>query len=140
LCLTLLQITKEKYSNKPTYDSLRQSLEDMRSHCLKNGVTAISMPRFVWIHSTHKKVSLNDFNMSIISIWCMTKCSIPLLYSIGCGLDRLSWDKVEKMLEKVFQPTSISITVYTLPVKPTGKPSPRGNQVSNNVFCKTKLS
>ncbi|XP_035596298.1 ADP-ribose glycohydrolase OARD1 isoform X1 [Oncorhynchus keta] len=97
-------ITKEKYSKKPTYDSLRQSLEDMRSHCLKNGVTAISMPR------------------------------------IGCGLDRLSWDKVEKMLEKVFQPTSISITVYTLPVKPTGKPSPRGNQVSNNVFCKTKLS
>ncbi|XP_014002077.2 ADP-ribose glycohydrolase OARD1 [Salmo salar] len=95
-------ITKEKYSNKPTYDILRQSLEDMKSHCLKNGVTAISMPR------------------------------------IGCGLDRLSWDKVEKMLEKVFQPTSISITVYTLPVKPTEKPSPRGKQVSNDVFCKTK--
>uniref|UniRef100_A0A4W5L3S5 O-acyl-ADP-ribose deacylase 1 n=1 Tax=Hucho hucho TaxID=62062 RepID=A0A4W5L3S5_9TELE len=87
---------------KPTYDSLRQSFEDMTSHCLKNGVTAISMSR------------------------------------IGCGLDRLSWDKVEKMLEKVFQPTGISITVYTIPVKPTGKQSPRGNQVSNYVFCKTK--
>ncbi|XP_041701066.1 ADP-ribose glycohydrolase OARD1 isoform X1 [Coregonus clupeaformis] len=84
-------ITKEKYSNKPTYDSLRQSLEDMKFHCLKNGVTAISMPR------------------------------------IGCGLDRLSWDKVAKMLEKIFQPTGIHITVYTLPVKTTGKPSPRGN-------------
>uniref|UniRef100_A0A8C8JEI6 Macro domain-containing protein n=1 Tax=Oncorhynchus tshawytscha TaxID=74940 RepID=A0A8C8JEI6_ONCTS len=80
-------ITKEKYSHKPTYDNLRQSLEDMKSHCLQNGVTGISMPR------------------------------------IGCGLDRLSWDKVEEMLKQVFQPTDISITVYTLPVKPTGKPS-----------------
>ncbi|XP_020315191.1 ADP-ribose glycohydrolase OARD1-like isoform X1 [Oncorhynchus kisutch] len=80
-------ITKEKYSHKPTYDNLRQSLVDMKSHCLQNGVTGISMPR------------------------------------IGCGLDRLSWDKVEEMLKQVFQPTDISITVYTLPVKPTGKPS-----------------
>ncbi|XP_041712256.1 ADP-ribose glycohydrolase OARD1 isoform X2 [Coregonus clupeaformis] len=82
-------ITKEKYSHKPTYDSLRKSLEDMKSHCLQNGVTGISMPR------------------------------------IGCGLDGLSWDKVEEMLEQVFQPTDIRITVYTLPVKPTRKPSPR---------------
>uniref|UniRef100_A0A4W5PIX1 O-acyl-ADP-ribose deacylase 1 n=1 Tax=Hucho hucho TaxID=62062 RepID=A0A4W5PIX1_9TELE len=86
-------ITKEKYSHKPTYDNLRQSLEDMKSHCLQNGVTRISMPR------------------------------------IGCGLDRLSWDKVEEMLEQVFQPTDISITVYTLPVKPTGK-------TTIDVFCK----
>uniref|UniRef100_A0A8C7KUS1 Synaptotagmin 2 n=1 Tax=Oncorhynchus kisutch TaxID=8019 RepID=A0A8C7KUS1_ONCKI len=85
--VSILQITKEKYSHKPTYDNLRQSLVDMKSHCLQNGVTGISMPR------------------------------------IGCGLDRLSWDKVEEMLKQVFQPTDISITVYTLPVKPTGKPS-----------------
>lgn len=38
-------ITKKKASHKPTYDSLRQSLEDMKSHCIKNGVTRISMPR-----------------------------------------------------------------------------------------------
>uniref|UniRef100_A0A3Q0QPI5 O-acyl-ADP-ribose deacylase 1 n=1 Tax=Amphilophus citrinellus TaxID=61819 RepID=A0A3Q0QPI5_AMPCI len=38
-------ITKKKASQKPTYDSLRQSLEDMKSHCLKNQVTRISMPR-----------------------------------------------------------------------------------------------
>ncbi|XP_028265566.1 ADP-ribose glycohydrolase OARD1 [Parambassis ranga] len=38
-------ITKKKASQKPTYDSLRQSLEDMKSHCLENGVTKISMPR-----------------------------------------------------------------------------------------------
>ncbi|KAI3357518.1 hypothetical protein L3Q82_015937, partial [Scortum barcoo] len=38
-------ITKKKANHKPTYDSLRQSLDDMKSHCLTNGVTRISMPR-----------------------------------------------------------------------------------------------
>lgn len=38
-------ITKKKAFQKPTYASLKQSLEDMRSHCVKNGVTRISMPR-----------------------------------------------------------------------------------------------
>uniref|UniRef100_A0A4W6DEK9 O-acyl-ADP-ribose deacylase 1 n=1 Tax=Lates calcarifer TaxID=8187 RepID=A0A4W6DEK9_LATCA len=40
-------ITKKKASQKPTYDSLRLSLKDMKLHCEKNGVTKISMPRFV---------------------------------------------------------------------------------------------
>ncbi|XP_060913434.1 ADP-ribose glycohydrolase OARD1 isoform X1 [Labrus mixtus] len=74
-------ITKKKASQKPTYDSLRQSLEDMKSHCVLNGVTRISMPR------------------------------------IGCGLDRLAWDKVSEILEQVFEGTDISITVYSLPEK-----------------------
>uniref|UniRef100_A0A3B5Q7S9 O-acetyl-ADP-ribose deacetylase 1-like n=1 Tax=Xiphophorus maculatus TaxID=8083 RepID=A0A3B5Q7S9_XIPMA len=38
-------ITKKKASQKPTYVSLRQSLEDMKSHCLENGVNRISIPR-----------------------------------------------------------------------------------------------
>uniref|UniRef100_A0A3Q3AC54 O-acyl-ADP-ribose deacylase 1 n=1 Tax=Kryptolebias marmoratus TaxID=37003 RepID=A0A3Q3AC54_KRYMA len=38
-------ITKKNATQKPTYDGLRQSLEDMRSHCVENGVTRISMPR-----------------------------------------------------------------------------------------------
>ncbi|XP_040914505.1 ADP-ribose glycohydrolase OARD1 [Toxotes jaculatrix] len=38
-------ITKKKASQKPTYDSLRLSLEDMKLHCVKNGVTKISVPR-----------------------------------------------------------------------------------------------
>ncbi|XP_073325547.1 ADP-ribose glycohydrolase OARD1 [Pagrus major] len=74
-------ITKKKASQKPTYDSLRQSLEDMKSHCEQNEITRISMPR------------------------------------IGCGLDRLAWDKVSVILEQVFKHTNISITVYSLPEK-----------------------
>ncbi|XP_074537971.1 ADP-ribose glycohydrolase OARD1 [Halichoeres trimaculatus] len=38
-------ITKKKASQKPTYQSLKQSLEDMKSHCELNGVTKISIPR-----------------------------------------------------------------------------------------------
>ncbi|XP_077455203.1 ADP-ribose glycohydrolase OARD1 [Stigmatopora argus] len=74
-------ITKKKASQKPTYDNLRQSLEDMRAHCFKNGVIRISMPR------------------------------------IGCGLDRLKWERVSEILEEVFAATDISITIYSLPVK-----------------------
>uniref|UniRef100_UPI0037E80591 ADP-ribose glycohydrolase OARD1-like n=1 Tax=Semicossyphus pulcher TaxID=241346 RepID=UPI0037E80591 len=74
-------ITKKKASQKPTYDSLRESLEDMKSHCVLNGVTRISMPR------------------------------------IGCGLDRLAWERVSEILEQVFEHTDISITVYSLPEK-----------------------
>ncbi|KAM6982839.1 ADP-ribose glycohydrolase OARD1 [Tautogolabrus adspersus] len=74
-------ITKKKASQKPTYDGLRQSLDDMKSHCVLNGVKRISMPR------------------------------------IGCGLDRLAWDKVSEILEQVFKHSDVSITVYSLPEK-----------------------
>ena len=38
-------ITKVKYSDKPTYDSLRSSLESMKEHCLKHKVKYLAMPR-----------------------------------------------------------------------------------------------
>ncbi|XP_055993274.1 ADP-ribose glycohydrolase OARD1 isoform X2 [Sorex fumeus] len=38
-------ITKKRASHKPTYENLQKSLEAMKSHCLKNGVTDLSMPR-----------------------------------------------------------------------------------------------
>lgn len=38
-------ITKIKYSDKPTYDSLRSSLEAMKEHCIKHKVKQLAMPR-----------------------------------------------------------------------------------------------
>lgn len=78
-------ITKKKYNNKPTIETLSQSLQDMKRHCIDNKVTSISMPR------------------------------------IGCGLDRLKWEEVSKILKQVFQSSGISITVYSLPEKPLTK-------------------
>lgn len=74
-------ITKSKAGQKPSYGNLRLSLENMKSHCVQNGITRISMPR------------------------------------IGCGLDRLKWERVAEILEQVFKNTNISITVYSLPMR-----------------------
>ncbi|XP_062871233.1 ADP-ribose glycohydrolase OARD1 isoform X1 [Trichomycterus rosablanca] len=71
-------VTKEKYNHKPTYRTLKQSLEAMKDHCVKNGVSRLSIPR------------------------------------IGCGLDKLCWNKVSLMIQDVFQNTDVVITVYLL--------------------------
>ena len=71
-------ITKEKYSNKPTYDTLRSSLESMKHHSVQHKVSHIAMPK------------------------------------IGCGLDRLRWDRVKAMLHDLFKDLDMSITVYYL--------------------------
>lgn len=71
-------ITKPHVYDKPTYDTLRASLEAMKSHCKEHHVTNVSMPQ------------------------------------IGCGLDKLEWDKVSDVLKEVFGDTAITITVYTL--------------------------
>jgi O-acetyl-ADP-ribose deacetylase (regulator of RNase III) len=33
---------------------------------------------------------------------------------IGCGLDRLDWNKVREMIKRTFQETNIELTIYTL--------------------------
>lgn len=69
-------VTKEKYYNKPTYETLTQSLIDMKSKLYKlNGDIKLAMPY------------------------------------IGCGLDKLEWEKVKKIIEEVFKDTEIIIVV-----------------------------
>ena len=36
------------------------------------------------------------------------------LPKIGCGLDKLSWDKVSEMVRSIFREVEIDITVYYL--------------------------
>ena len=38
------RITKEKYSHKPTYDSLRGALQRMKEECRLNGIRKVAMP------------------------------------------------------------------------------------------------
>ena len=38
-------VTKERFSDTPSYESLEKSLEAMKVHCLAHGVESISMPR-----------------------------------------------------------------------------------------------
>jgi len=68
-------ITKERYFNKPTYQSMRAALEVMRKICEDKEIFKIAMP------------------------------------VIGCGLDKLSWDKVSEIIKDVFADTDIEILV-----------------------------
>ncbi|CAL8319209.1 unnamed protein product [Merluccius merluccius] len=41
--------------------------------------------------------------------------SPPAGHYIGCGLDRLKWERVSEMLEEVFKDSGVTVTVYSLP-------------------------
>ena len=69
-------VTKKRFFQKPTYDSLRKSLEAMTNHANKHRVTQISMPK------------------------------------AGCGLDRLEWQKVERLIKEICAQSSLTITVH----------------------------
>lgn len=73
-------VTKSRYWQKPTYDSLRKALVDLKDLCGESllNVKTLVMPK------------------------------------IGCGLDRLSWKNVKKMLKEIFEDTDINIEVYHL--------------------------
>lgn len=74
-------ITKEKYWMKPTYQTLRESLEAMRDW-------VVDQNRCYWVTEI--------------------KLAMP---KIGCGLDRLEWTKVRDIIQDVFKDTNIEILV-----------------------------
>lgn len=74
-------ITKDRYYMKPTYDTLRESLE-----CLKEWVVDQNRPPWM----------------------TKLKLAMPL---IGCGLDKLKWSKVSQIIKEVFKDTDIEILV-----------------------------
>ena len=68
-------ITKERYFEKPTYNTLTGALCKMKALCQSENIHKIAMP------------------------------------IIGCGLDRLEWDKVSRIIKDVFQEKDIEILV-----------------------------
>lgn len=71
-------ITKERYFEKPTYNTLTGALCKMKVLCQSENIHKIAMP------------------------------------IIGCGLDRLEWDKVSRIIKDVFQEEDIEILVCRL--------------------------
>lgn len=71
-------VTKARCFHKPTYDSLYETLVDMKDQCEECDITKIAIPY------------------------------------IGCGLDRLEWDKVRDIIEDVFEDTDVEILVCSL--------------------------
>lgn len=133
------QITKKKYNQKPTYETLRQSLEAMKVHCLENGVTKIAIPRYGVFFVFHKltlNLNITEYPQHWIFFVVKFQCDTEFIYKesensllfdilyffwiytwdfrIGCGLDRLTWKNVAVIIEEVFRHTDVAITVYSL--------------------------
>ena len=75
-------VTKDRYFNKPTYDTLKSALLAMRAHIIENSVRFLCLPK------------------------------------IGCGLDRLKWNEVKKLLQEIFKHDDIDISVYSFEENP----------------------
>ena len=69
-------VTKKRFFQKPTFESLRQSLDAITNHANEHKVTQISMPK------------------------------------AGCGLDRLEWHKVERLIKEICAQSYLPITAY----------------------------
>lgn len=68
-------VTKERYYEKPTYQSMKNALWSMSRACEVVGAKKIAMP------------------------------------IIGCGLDKLQWNKVSEIIKEIFRDTEIEILV-----------------------------
>lgn len=77
-------VTKEHYWEKPTINTMRNALMDLKNLCI-HALT----------YSNLKKFSL----------------AMP---RIGCGLDRLKWEQVRDLIHEVFDDTDVDITVCYL--------------------------
>lgn len=75
------QITKNKYNQKPTYETLRRSLEAMKAHCLENGVTRLSIPRYGVFFAFHW-LTLNLLNTEYPLEIPLYKESEQIIFSI----------------------------------------------------------
>ena len=71
-------ITKDRYWEKPTYNTLLFAIGHMRQMCLIRQIKKLAMPK------------------------------------IGCGLDRLDWSIVSKMIEYLFRNDDIEILICEL--------------------------
>ena len=71
-------VTKSRCFEKPTYDSLYDTLIDMREQCENFDIEKLAMPK------------------------------------IGCGLDKMEWERVKDIIETVFENTDIEIMICSL--------------------------
>ena len=76
-------VTKEKYSDKPTYESVRKSLEAMKAHALSHNVASISMPL---IGCGLDGLSWPAVRTLIKNVFQLEKMKITIYY-LGSGLD-----------------------------------------------------
>lgn len=87
-------ITKDKYYNKPTYDTLSQALHHLKAWYLNE-------------KRVHDLVTSDGTPFEALP----TTIAMP---RIGCGLDKLEWIRVKQIIQDIFEDTDLTIEVYYL--------------------------
>lgn len=88
-------ITKGKYWQKPTYNSLKESLLELKEEI-------------------QRRIETNEYYKTIDERLVDNRIYRLAMPKIGCGLDRLSWDKVEVMIKEIFNDLNIEIIICYL--------------------------
>lgn len=88
--------------------------ETLEEKCIEvdNGFNLITKEKW-WNKPTYKSLeeSLLDMKEKVLQNGSIKKLVMP---KIGCGLDKLSWDKVEPMIQNIFKELDIEIVVCYL--------------------------
>ncbi|XP_062899783.1 ADP-ribose glycohydrolase OARD1-like [Mobula hypostoma] len=126
-----------------------QSIAELRSQKKKTGEVAVLKrnQRYIYYLITKKKAfqkptyeSLQS-SLEAMKRHCIksqvTRISMP---RIGCGLDKLSWNKVAQIIHDVFKSTDIVITVYSLSSSVACCFEWKRDQMSNSSDCHQKPS
>ena len=73
----------------------------------------MSQKRNYWDKPTYNflETSLKSLRKYLIKYPQIKRVLMP---RIGCGLDRLSWDKVRNMIKTIFQDADVEIVVFYL--------------------------
>lgn len=84
--------------------------DECKGDCLREGrVFNLITKRNYWSKPTYKTVTQSLEHMAIIcKVNKIEKLAMPL---IGCGLDKLKWDKVSNIIQNVFKDIDIEILI-----------------------------
>ena len=81
-----------------------------KGQCIKEDrVFNLITKRNYWLKPTYQTLTEAITEMKNQAVFCnITKIAMPI---IGCGLDKLEWDKVSEIIKEVFNDTDIEILV-----------------------------
>ena len=68
-------ITKAKATERPTYDNLKASLEDMKKHCVVHGIQTLAMPQ---LGCGHDRLVWKEVKTIIREVFANTKIHITV--------------------------------------------------------------
>lgn len=101
-----------RFKLKNRFGDISERYRVGKTYMVDNVFNLIAKEKY-WHKPTYRSLKCSLYKMKdIIVDKNITQLAVP---RIGCGLDKLCWDKVENIIEEVFGNTDIEITIYSLP-------------------------